>query len=155
MAVLLDNDRNPADATVLGEIEKAGVRVFRWSTGLATEDHLFRDLPVPSVHALIDSAAEDRGEQSLLDRVDPELSSRSFRTFAELKQAAADTDVRIALGEAAKARDKNDQAERGWFKDISLAEWVGQIHVGPSLHMMTGNFPATLEQIRTWIHRGP
>ena len=154
VGLLLDSDCEPKDRGILEEIRQAGVAVFRWAPGFATEDHLFRDLPLASVVALITAAAVTQSdEQSLIDRMNIKLPTRKFITVEDIKKVAAADDVKIALGELAKAREKMDGRERGWFKDITLAEWVGRKHVGPSLDLLKGKFPETIAEIRVWVDR--
>lgn len=162
VGLLLDSDRDPKDSNILNELRSAGVTVFRWADGHATEDHLFRDLPSHSVVNLIKAAAVTQAdEQSILDRLNRKLPARKFATFSEIESAADSPDVRMVLGELAKAREKareqkderERERERGWFKDISLAEWIGLKHVGPSLDRLKGKFPDTIAEIRTWVDR--
>jgi putative ATP-dependent endonuclease of OLD family len=150
----LDSDCEPEDAGILKELQTTGVTVFRWAPGHATEDHLFRDLPTASVVNLVKAAAITQAdEQSILDRLNRKLPARKFATIQDVEQAAESTELRVVLGELAKAREKKDSRERGWFKDISLAEWIGLKHVGPSLDKLKGRFPEAIAEIRAWVDR--
>ncbi|MCW2225714.1 energy-coupling factor transporter ATP-binding protein EcfA2 [Bradyrhizobium japonicum] len=158
VGLLLDSDRDPEDANVLNRLRSAGVNVFRWAQGHATEDHLFRDLPLASIINLIRAAAATQAdEQSILDRLNRKLPAKKFAIFSDIEKAANERDVRIALGELAKGREKNDkrerERERGWFKDISIAEWIGRKLVGPHLDELKGKFSETIIEVRTWVDR--
>ncbi|MGY4435105.1 putative ATP-dependent endonuclease of OLD family [Bradyrhizobium sp. F1.13.1] len=137
VGLLLDNDCEPNDAKVLNELTSAGVNVFRWAPGHATEDHLFRDLPSETVAALIRAAATIQdGDESFLDRLFSKYSKKRFKSVAEVQKAADDSELRIAMGELTKSKGK--PGERGWFKDITHAEWIGRKHVGPHLNSLKG-----------------
>lgn len=156
VGLLLDSDCEPDDTEILNKLTRAGVKIFRWAPGYATEDHLFRDLPVKSVAALIKTAAAFQdSEQSFLDRLAKKYSKKQFKSVSEVENAASEVELRIALGELAKSRtkDKKDGRERGWFKDISHAEWIGRSHVGPNLSELKGKFPETIAEIRAWVDR--
>lgn len=154
VGLLLDSDCEPKDADILKDLQTVGVALFRWAADHATEDHLFRDLPNASVVSLIKAAALTQAdEQSIIDRLNRKLPNRKFAKIQDVEASAEDTDVRGALGELAKAREKKDGRERGWFKDISLAEWIGRKHVGPSLDKLKGRFPEAIAEIRAWVDR--
>jgi putative ATP-dependent endonuclease of OLD family len=153
VGLLLDSDREPADTDILRELHGLGVSLFRWETGHATEDHLFRDLPKEAVVRLIQAALVNQPEQSIVDRINTKLPERRFSNIEDIKAVADNNDVRIALGELAKARDRNDPNERGWFKDISVAERIGRRLVGPNLGLIEGQFAETVAIIRTWVDR--
>lgn len=156
VGLLLDGDCEPDDTSILGELAALGVTIFRWAPGYATEDHLFRDLPIEAVVALIKAAAAfQETEQSFLDRLSSKYSKKKFKSVAEVETAAPEAELRIALGELTKARPKSKAGERdrerGWFKDISLAEWIGRKHAGPHLDQVRGKFPQTIAEIRAWV----
>ncbi|MDA9519054.1 DNA helicase [Bradyrhizobium sp. CCBAU 11434] len=156
VGLLLDSDCEPDDTEILNKLTRAGVTIFRWAPGYATEDHLFRDLPTKSVAALIKTAASFQdSEQSFLDRLAKKYPKKQFKSVSEVENAASEVELRIALGELAKSRtkDKKDGRERGWFKDISHAEWIGRSHVGPNLSELKGTFPQTIAEIRAWVDR--
>jgi putative ATP-dependent endonuclease of OLD family len=154
VGLLLDSDCEPEDAKILNELAAAGVTVFRWAPGHATEDHLFRDLPTVAVAALIKAAATiQESEQSFLDRLSSKYAKTRFKSVAEVEKAADDAELRIAMGELTKARQKGKPGERGWFKDISHAEWIGRKHVGPHLDKLKGKFSETIAEIRAWVDR--
>jgi putative ATP-dependent endonuclease of OLD family len=155
VGLLLDSDCEPDDTMILGQLTVLGVAIFRWAPGYATEDHLFRDLPTEAVVALIKAAAAfQESEQSFLDRLFSKYSKERFKSVSEVERAASDVELRIALGELTKARKgKAGERERGWFKDISLAEWIGRKHVGPHLDQLKGKFPETVADIRAWVDR--
>ncbi len=157
VGLLLDSDCEPDDSTILTSLKALGVTLFRWAPGYATEDHLFRDLPTEAVSDLIKAAAAfQETDKIFLDRFFSKYPSRRFASVSELQVAAADEAVRIAMGELAKARPKNkkDDRERGMFKDIAIAEWIGRKHVGPHLAKLKGIFPKTISEIRVWIDGG-
>ncbi|MBJ7402170.1 DNA helicase [Bradyrhizobium nitroreducens] len=152
VGLLLDNDCEPKDAKILNELTSAGVTIFRWAPGHATEDHLFRDLPTDAVATLIKAAAAIQdSDQSFLDRLSSKYSKKRFKSVAEVQKAADDSELRIAMGELTKSKGK--PGERGWFKDISHAEWIGRKHVGPHLDELKGKFPETIAEIRAWVDR--
>lgn len=156
VGLLLDNDCEPDDTTILDELSVLGVTIFRWEQSHATEDHLFRDLPTEAVVALIKAAAAfQESEQSFLGHLSNKYSKERFRSVSEVMRAAGDVELRVALGEVTKSRPKgkSDGRERGWFKDISLAEWIGRRHVGPHLDQLKGKFPETIAEIRAWVDR--
>jgi putative ATP-dependent endonuclease of the OLD family len=152
VGLLLDSDCEPEDAKILNEVTSAGVTIFRWAPGHATEDHLFRDLPTDAVAALIKAAATIQdSDQSFLDRLSSKYSRKRFKSVAEVQKAADDSELRVAMGELTKSKGK--PGERGWFKDISHAEWIGRKHVGPHLDELKGKFPETITEIRAWVDR--
>lgn len=154
VGLLLDSDCEPEDAKILNELTSAGATIFRWAPGHATEDHLFRDLPTDAVAALIKAAATIQdSDQSFLDRLSSKHSKKRFKSVAEVQKAADDAELRVAMGELTKARSKGKPGERGWFKDISHAEWIGRKHVGPHLDELKGKFPETIAEIRAWVDR--
>ena len=156
VGLLLDSDCEPRDTAILNKLTSAGVKIFRWAPGHATEDHLFRDLPDKAVVALIKAAAAlQESEQSFLDRLAKWYSKKHFKSVSDVVKVASDVDLRIALGELTKSRTKgnSDGRERGWFKDISHAEWIGRKHVGPYLGELKGKFPETIAEIRAWVDR--
>jgi putative ATP-dependent endonuclease of OLD family len=154
VGLFLDSDCEPKDADILKDLQTVGVALFRWAADHATEDHLFRDLPNASVVSLIKAAALTQAdEQSIIDRLNRKLPNRKFTKIQDVEASAEDTDVRGTLGELAKAREKKDGRERGWFKDIGLAEWIGRKHVGPFLDKLKGRFPEAIAEIRAWVDR--
>jgi putative ATP-dependent endonuclease of the OLD family len=156
VGLLLDSDCEPRDTEILSKVVSAGVKTFRWAPGHATEDHLFRDLPTPAVVALIKAAAAfQESEQSFLDRLSNKYSKEKFISVSDVEKAASDVELRVALGELTKTRPngKAGERERGWFKDISLAEWIGRRHVGPHLGELKGKFSETIAEIRAWVDR--
>jgi putative ATP-dependent endonuclease of the OLD family len=155
VGLLLDGDCEPKDTNILGEIKQAGVTVIRWAPGHATEDHLFRDLPRNAVESLIRAAAAFQdSEQSFLDSLRQKYTKARFATVDAVAGAADDPALRAALGELTKTRKQGDSRERGWFKDIGRAEWVGRKHVGPHLNQIRGRFPEAIAEIRAWVDRG-
>jgi putative ATP-dependent endonuclease of OLD family len=153
VGLLLDGDREPADTEILKELHVLGVSIFRWEVGHSTEDHLFRDLPKEAVARLIQAALASQTEQSIVDRINAKLRDRRFSNIEDLKAVADEQDVRVALGELAKAKDQDDPNERGWFKDISIAEAIGQRLVGPNLGLIKGKFADSIAAIRIWVER--
>ncbi len=152
VGLLLDSDCDPKDPNILDELKSAAVKIFRWAPGHATEDHLFRDLPIGTVAALIRAAATlQESDQSFLDRLHGKYTKKRFTTVEEVQNAASDVEIRIAMGELTKARQR--EGERGWFKDISQAEWIGRKHVGPCLDKLKGKFPETIAELRSWVDR--
>jgi putative ATP-dependent endonuclease of the OLD family len=152
VGLLLDSDCEPEDAKILNELTSADVTIFHWAPGHATEDHLFRDLPTDAVAALIKAAATIQdSDQSFLDRLSSKYSKKRFKSVAEVQKAADDPELRVAMGELTKSKGK--PGERGWFKDISHAEWIGRKHVGPHLDELKGKFPETIAEIRAWVNR--
>jgi hypothetical protein len=154
VGLLLDSDCEPKDTKILNELMSAGVTIFRWAPGHATEDHLFRDLPTDAVADLIKAAAAIQdSDKSFLDRLFGKYGKKRFRSVAEVQKAADDPELRVAMGELTKARQKDKPGERGWFKDISHAEWIGRKHVGPRLDELKGKFPETITETRAWVDR--
>ena len=79
VGLLLDSDCEPEDMNILSEVASAGVTVFRWAAGHATEDHLFRDLPDGAVAALIGAAASmQESDQSFLDQLHGKYAKKRF-----------------------------------------------------------------------------
>jgi hypothetical protein len=159
VGLLLDSDCEPEDTSILNELESAGVNTFRWAPGHATEDHLFRDLPTGAVAALIRAAATiQESDQSFLDRLSQQFTKMRFASVEDVQKAADDPELRVALGELTKSRKigktkRERERERGWFKDISAAEWIGRKHVGPSLDKLKGRFSEAIAEIRAWVDR--
>jgi putative ATP-dependent endonuclease of OLD family len=154
VSLLLDSDCEPEDGGILKELKSAGVTIFRWASGHATEDHLFRDLPTNAVAALIRAAATiQESDQSFLDQLHQRYRKKRFATVDDVQKLADDPELRVAMGELTKARQKKKAGERGWFKDISAAEWIGRRHVGPSIDELKGHFPETIAEIRAWVDR--
>jgi hypothetical protein len=155
VGLLLDGDCEPKDTNVLDEIKQTGVTVIRWAPGHATEDHLFLDLPRTAVESLIRAAAAfQESEQSFLDSLRRKYAKVQFATVDAVVGAADDPELRAALGELTKSRKQGETREKGWFKDIGRAEWIGRKHVGPHLNQIKGRFPEAIAEIRAWVDRG-
>ena len=87
VGLLLDGDCEPDDTSILGELAALGVTIFRWAPGYATEDHLFRDLPIEAVVALIKAARRSRRPNNRFLTVSPASTPRkSLNQSQKLRQ---------------------------------------------------------------------
>ena len=146
--VLRDDDKDP-DASETAAFAAAGGTVLAWRNRRALEEELFASLSDEAVHALVEAAVENVGEE----RVDANIKSASSNamdlTHARAGVTAATRDV---LGKAAKSNAKTRKP--GWFKSVTAMEAVGRVIVGPDLAASDAGFHAIIERLFAWVDDG-
>jgi len=139
-AILRDCDRadDPQDEEAFVD---GGGRVFKWTTGRATEDELFAELTADAVHSMIEDAVDRVGEPTVNDQI--KTASRNALDLARCRSEVTPV-VRTALGLASRS----DKAP--WFKRVGDMEYVARKVIGPALPTAGASLRVTVEAIRAW-----
>jgi len=136
-----DSDRQIIpDQTAL---EAQNIRVFLWADRLAIEERIARDLPWEGVLAIISSAAEDIGEQSIRDAITHRLGGNALLVSGDFRAWQDSLDLRNAIGHAAKTG--------GWFKRIDSGERLGSLVCQYFDRILTTDLARKMTQLREWI----
>jgi putative ATP-dependent endonuclease of OLD family len=142
--LLLDSDEPPNADAVKRAVDKGAVLV-QWPDKCSTEERLFLDLPWAGVQAMMASASDDIGDESVTAVVNNALAAARLPVIADLT-LPLDRDslnFRRVLGRTAK--------NKGWFKDISRGEKLGGT-VGPHLTAIAATpLAQTIISMRGWI----
>lgn len=149
VAVLRDSD-----IAVHGNEEAAfqqqGGQVFKWTDGRALEDELFICLSTNGVKLLLERGI-DLKEESVVTEHIRTVSQNTCQLGAVLSEIATgtvDDASRALLGRASRVR-------KGWFKNVTAMEAVGQDIVGPDLrHTTGGHLRPTIDAIFNWFGNG-
>lgn len=158
VAVLIDSDRDPDDATIIKKLRDKGVSVFRWDPPYATEDLIFQGLPAAGLEALLDYTLTLRSEGSVLHAANVgRAPEQKLTTIDELRQKLAEPEIRSALAERAKGKIDSKTGKRtdAWYKDIDRADYIGHHIVGPNLKNGDAALKTALSNLRTWIDGRP
>jgi hypothetical protein len=144
--VLADSD---VDVDPGSQLAAEGVLIVQWRDDMSIEERLFADLPPTALQGLLELAAGSLGLRSVEDQLasrDSELAT-GHSTVQELLENNNDRTIRLAAGQAAKAR--------GWFKRIDLGESVGAL-VGEHLDEIAGtDLHRGLRAVETWVYDDP
>lgn len=121
------------------ELTQLGVTVVDWADSANIESRLFQDLPWEIVQSLIGTAVDLYDEQSVVDQVkfyQPNIPT-SYAQWADTPE------TRSALSKAAH--------KRGWYKDISRGEVVGELVAKCLPSISASDLSRKIEMIRKWI----
>jgi hypothetical protein len=154
VGLLLDSDQDPADKEILGKLENAGVKVFRWDGVCSTEDVLFRQLPLAAVEMLFDYTLTFLEPTAILYAVnEPRQPADRFTSIDQVRAHLDDATVLGALATRAKGKKKKDSEglHGAWYKDIAKAEHIGQDILGPHLQEAHKGLQETVSALRSWI----
>ncbi|MGJ9373769.1 hypothetical protein [Nesterenkonia sp. CF4.4] len=128
--MLIDNDDRAIDGSVVAALA-GGVAVHRWAFDNSLEDEIIQTLPIEGLQALVDLAADIRGEGSISNAVGARLSVGLGGTDVEGWQAQAGVDessVRnaIAIAAATKRNEWFKREDRGEeLAEVVIAHWDG------------------------------
>ncbi|HEX2688710.1 MAG TPA: hypothetical protein VHN14_18940 [Kofleriaceae bacterium] len=133
------------DTTLRAQLVTAGVDIYEWDGGLATEQRIFKDVSEACAQSLLDIACDAR--TSVLAQVAtalglPKLPSAKLDGWRTLGKS--DDDIRDALGLTAK--------KQGWFKNVTHGE-----RVGAALGQEVRTTPTTpmaqlLSKVEAWLY---
>ncbi|SDG82395.1 Predicted ATP-dependent endonuclease of the OLD family, contains P-loop ATPase and TOPRIM domains [Pelagibacterium luteolum] len=154
VGLLLDSDQDPADKEILGKLENAGVKVFRWDRDCSTEDVLFRQLPLAAVEMLFDYTLTFLEPEAILDAANkPRQPDDCFNSIEQVRACLNDATVLDALAARAKGKKKRDSEDLhgAWYKDIAKAEHIAQNILGPHLREAHKGVQETVSALRSWI----
>lgn len=130
--LVIDNDDPACDAGI-AEAESKGANVVRWQVDHALEDEIVAALSPVGLAALMQLAAEIKGEESVLSGVsarldgNPKLSGLDPAAWAAAHWAPGA--VRKAIGMTAKGKKLNGKTEEkgSWFKQETSGEQLGAL----------------------------
>lgn len=149
VAVLRDSD-----IAVHGNEEAAfqqqGGQVFKWTDGRALEDELFICLSTNGVKLLLERGIDLKEESVVTEhiRTVSENTRQLGAVLSEIATGTVDDASRALLGRASRVR-------KGWFKNVTAMEAVGQDIVGPDLrHTTGGHLRPTIDAIFNWFGNG-
>jgi hypothetical protein len=124
-----------------------GITVFQWQGSVATEERLFLDASVSAVEELLSIAFEYVGEDSVLASIANILGTKERLPTAFSRWAIAgksETDLRTAIGQAAKKKD--------WFKLVDRGERVGLVLAKEVLRDGQSPTAKTLAEAEEWAY---
>ncbi len=122
------------------EIQRLRITVVDWADSLNFEGRIFNDLPWGAVKELIKIAVDQCGEQSIIDQV----NNCNGQSQGSCDQWAESSAIRIALGKAAH--------QKGWYKDISAGQLVGEITAKYLSGIPNSDLYKKIEAIRKWVN---
>ncbi|MGH7119532.1 MAG: ATP-dependent nuclease [Acetobacteraceae bacterium] len=118
VALFLDSDKEPDDATILPAIESQGVKVLRWENGKATEDVLFNDLGDEALWILLKLLAAEPELSVCPDHINTVAQSNVVSDWAAIQARCTDPAIRAHMTACAKKCE--------WIKPrLSLSEEIG------------------------------
>ena len=145
-ALFRDSDR-ALDAATHTKLVTAGIDIYEWSGGVATEERMFKDVSDATAQLLLDIACEAHTEMSVLSQVAHALGVAKL-PGAKLDDWRAlgkgDADIRGALGTTAKNKE--------WFKNTTYGERVGAILGQENTAIPTTPLAQLLSKIEAWLH---
>jgi putative ATP-dependent endonuclease of OLD family len=146
VALFLDNDRDPDDPSILPELEKLGVKIFRWEKGKATEDVLFCNVGDAAVRRLIELLEDEEGLSAIPDQINSVGGLKLVSGWSDLKSRCAESKMRAHLSVCAKTKSCS------WIKNrLALCEVIGLEVLGPELDNLKGGNAACVKGLRAWI----
>ncbi|CAN7673686.1 ATP-binding protein [Pararhizobium sp. LjRoot255] len=156
VGLLLDSDREPADAEVLRKLEERGVPVFRWQKDYTTEDMLFRQLSAEAVRKLLDYTLTIVEPDAVLSAANkPRDAGDRIASIDELRARLAEPEIAEALLERSKGKKgKDGELHHAWYKDIDKADHIGRLILGPHLGECQERLREVVASIRTWVDAG-
>jgi hypothetical protein len=142
--LLLDSDEAP-NADALRRALDKGATLAQWPDTCSTEERLFLDLPWHGVAAMINSAVEYAGQESVLAVVNNALLAADLDSVPDLAFPPARNvpEFRRILGTTAKGKS--------WFKGITRGEKLAAI-VGPCLDAISATpLAMAMSTVRKWV----
>lgn len=131
MLLVIDND-DPASDSGVAAAEGKGAEVVRWQQGHSLEDEIVGSLSLQGLAALVELAADIKGEKSVLDGIkarlvgSPELSG--LHPASWITTTCTVDSIRQAMGAAAKGKKVKEDAKEeknAWFKQEASGEQLG------------------------------
>jgi hypothetical protein len=135
------------DATIRTKLVGAGIDIYEWDGGLATEQRMFKDVSTTGMQSLLDIACAAHTEQGVLSQVAHALG---IANLASSKSSDWDSvgktegEIRDALGSAAKKRE--------WFKNTTFGERVGRVLGEEVRATPTTPLAQILSKVEAWLH---
>jgi hypothetical protein len=132
--LVIDND-DPASDPGIAAAEEKGAEVIRWQHGHALEDEIAGVLSPAGLAALVELAADIRGEESVVGgigaRLDGSPGLSGLSPAAWFTSSCTIDQVRQAIGAAAKGKRANGKKEEktSWFKQEASGEQLGALLV--------------------------
>lgn len=146
VALFLDNDKDPNDPEILPELEKLGVKIFRWEKGKASEDVLFCDVSDAAVKRLIELLEDEEGLSTIPEQINSVVGSKFVNDWNDLKSRCAKHEIRAQLAACAKSKSCS------WIKNrIALCEAIGIDVLGPELNNLKNGNATCVAELRAWI----
>jgi len=154
---LQGGDRIAFEADVVAAGTK-GVTIVRWANGHSIESQLINDLPTQGINALLALAADVLGdEQTVRDQVSAHLHGATLSGLGVeqwvFDASVSESEMRAAIAKAASIGKVG--GKKGWFKDQTRGESLGQVLVQhiDDFDLMSGTV-ATLAAVHEFIY-GP
>ncbi|MGI2026225.1 ATP-dependent nuclease [Endozoicomonas acroporae] len=143
-ALFKDSDKATQHVPMTDDAESFGISVFEWGSGRATEDALFTACPASLIQQLLAIAIDRKGEEAVDAHI--QAHSNNELTLDVCRNNFQDS-YRPILAKAAN--------KKGWYKDISPAERVGQEIVGPNYSQHSEALTHTVTALFQWaLKRG-
>jgi len=132
------------------DLKKEGIAVALWDDNMAIEERIAADLPIPVLQSVLDLARSRYNDghvrTSLLDYLNHSAVQRSLRISDWLEAGIPESQLRIAIGKAAKCKKGE------WFKDISSGEELGQLIASNLPEIASLPLAQTLSVIEGWVY---
>ena len=135
------------DAAIRTKLVGAGIDIYEWDGGLATEQRMFKDVSVAGTQSLLDIACEAHTEQSVLSQIANALGVASLagsKLSGWQSTGKTDDEIRCALGSAA--------AKKEWFKNTTFGERVGAVLGEEVRATPTTPLAQLLGNVEVWLH---
>ena len=144
ICLLMDSDL-PGEEGEKNNLRKKGVSVFDWEQGNALEEQMFYDATMTAVDALINIAANEKGEDSIKSKLENNGIPYSI-SVDKLIIPSIDAKTRKKIGTIAK--HKNNE----WFKRIDLGEQLGNVIFSEWSHISeTSKIKLVVAELTEWI----
>ena len=132
--LMIDND-DPASDSGIAEAEGKGAEVVRWQDGHALEDEVADALSPAGLAALVELAAEIKGEDSVLNGIGARLPGKpnlsGLGPASWMSTTCTIEQVRQAIGATAKSKklsgNKVKEEKTAWFKQEESGELLGDL----------------------------
>jgi len=135
------------DAAIHAKLVGAGIDIYEWAGGLATEERMFKDVSTTGMQTLLDIACAAHTEQSVLSQVAHALGIANLAS-AKISDwhsvGKTEQEIRDAFGSAAKKKE--------WFKNTTFGERVGAVLGEEVRATPTTPLAQILSKVEVWLH---
>jgi hypothetical protein len=154
--LVADNDTDNDEAVEVATA--AGANVALWPEGMALEDVVCHDLPLPALQQLVDLAADESSQEGVIaavgHRLEDQLDSLDVGAWIE---AHGEDRVREAMASAAKGRktDGSKVESKAWFKREDRGERLAALVLLYSLVIADTDLGRGLQAIHEFAYGAP
>lgn len=131
-------------------LETEGVTVVLWADNLSIEERITADLPWDSLQSFLETAIDERGENSVLSSVSHHLGHNVVSLGASLDTWISDSvtedQIRTAIGRAAKSKGS------AWFKDLNTGERLARIVAAALPQIPESELAKGLDSVEGWAY---